>query len=135
MTPPVDEPEKERRVAVRGVGPTDVGQARDHNEDSLVMLRLEPGSRDENELHRHELGARGTLLIVCDGMGGAAAGEVASSMAVESAAEAMLEAGEVAPPDGTTDDELAQRGRKLREAAREAHRQIHREAPQNLAPA
>jgi serine/threonine protein phosphatase PrpC len=50
---------------------TDVGRTRDHNEDSYGV-----GEADQAE----HLGA---LLVVCDGMGGHAAGEVASGMAVE----------------------------------------------------
>ena len=38
---------------------------------------------------RFELGDKGALLLVCDGMGGAAAGEVASQMAVDSIYEAL----------------------------------------------
>jgi len=37
--------------------------------------------------HEVELGNKGALMIVCDGMGGAKAGEVASKMAVESVKE------------------------------------------------
>jgi PPM family protein phosphatase len=46
---------------------TDVGQRREHNEDS----------------HRCEPLASGALLVVCDGVGGAKAGEVASRMAAD----------------------------------------------------
>jgi protein phosphatase len=128
-----DEPLPAKVVVVDVVGRSDVGQVREHNEDSYVVLRLDSGSRDEKDLLRHELGPRGTLMVVCDGMGGAAAGEVASSMAIESVAEQMLIEGKVAPPEGTVDDELTALGRKLREAAREANGRIFREARQNLA--
>ncbi|MEA2642863.1 MAG: family protein phosphatase [Chloroflexota bacterium] len=53
---------------------TDVGRRRDHNEDCLGVYR--PHLRDEIE-------HRGTLLAVADGMGGYAAGEVASHKAIE----------------------------------------------------
>ena len=63
-------------------GRTDVGQVREHNEDSFVMVRLDDNERDLTKLRQHPHGDKGTLLVVCDGMGGAAAGEVASSLAI-----------------------------------------------------
>jgi protein phosphatase len=120
-------------VIVEVVGRTEVGQVREHNEDSYLVTRLESGTRDANDLRHHELGARGTLLCVCDGMGGAAAGEVASNMAVESLAATMQKEHITPPPDGVTDDEQTSLGRTLREAAREANAQIFKEARQNLA--
>jgi protein phosphatase len=50
---------------------TDVGRTRDHNEDSY-------GVGEGESVERF-----GELLVVCDGMGGHAAGEIASRVAVE----------------------------------------------------
>ncbi len=50
---------------------TDVGKTRDHNEDSFGVGDAEQAER------------LGELLVVCDGMGGHAAGEVASKISVE----------------------------------------------------
>ena len=50
---------------------TDVGKTRDHNEDTFGIGEGEPVEQ------------MGELLVVCDGMGGHAAGEVASQIAVE----------------------------------------------------
>jgi PPM family protein phosphatase len=53
---------------------TDVGRRRDHNEDCLGIYR--PTAAEE-------IAHRGTMLVVADGMGGYAAGEIASRLAVE----------------------------------------------------
>lgn len=76
---------------------TDVGRRRTGNEDNLQVADLTNGrigfAHDRNqvvpEVARHLVGPRGTLLIVSDGMGGAAAGEVASAMAVSIVSEEM----------------------------------------------
>ncbi len=71
-------------VAIRLFGRTDVGQVREHNEDNFIVADLTKESRGLMESDRTQVvGERGTLLGVCDGMGGAAAGEVASQLAVD----------------------------------------------------
>src|SRR5262245_35684716 len=71
-------------VKLRLFGRTDVGQVREHNEDNFIVADLTKESRGLMEADRVQLvGDRGTLLGVCDGMGGAAAGEVASQLAVD----------------------------------------------------
>lgn len=79
-------------IRVRIVGATDVGLVREHNEDNFLIVDLDTAETDFNKPREYELGRRGALLVVCDGMGGAAAGEVASSMAVESMRRQMLPA-------------------------------------------
>lgn len=73
-----------QKVLVRLFGRTDVGQVREHNEDNFIVADLTKESRGLMESDRVQvIGERGTLLGVCDGMGGAAAGEVASQLAVD----------------------------------------------------
>jgi PPM family protein phosphatase len=85
--PKVEEPPKAKarpEVKIRLFGRTDVGQVREHNEDNFIVADLTKESRGLMETDRLQLvGDRGTLLGVCDGMGGAAAGEVASQLAVD----------------------------------------------------
>jgi protein phosphatase len=83
---PAAKPAKRGRpeVKVRLFGRTDVGQVREHNEDNFIVADLTKESRGLMESDRVQtVGDRGTLLGVCDGMGGAAAGEVASQLAVD----------------------------------------------------
>jgi len=71
-------------IRVRLFGRTDVGQVREHNEDNFLIADLTRKSRSLMETDRVQaVGDRGTVLGVCDGMGGAAAGEVASQLAVD----------------------------------------------------
>lgn len=74
---------KSPNITVRVVGATDVGLIREHNEDRLTLLDLDSGEADFRQPRAIDLGAHGLLMVVCDGMGGAAAGEVAAQMAVD----------------------------------------------------
>jgi protein phosphatase len=69
------------RVTVRAR--TDLGRTRDHNEDTFLVADLTARSTDLADKGPHEVGPRGSLFLVADGMGGAAAGELASSMAAD----------------------------------------------------
>ena len=63
---------------------SDVGRTREHNEDAFVVADLARGEPLHFDHMRTERASeRGTLFMVADGMGGAAAGEIASEMAVE----------------------------------------------------
>ena len=72
-------------------GKTDVGLIREHNEDNFLIADVTAGvrSNDGKDSLKLKLGDKGALLLVCDGMGGAAAGEVASQMAVDSIYDAL----------------------------------------------
>lgn len=71
-------------IIVHVFGKTDVGRTREHNEDSFVVADLNTMNATlQPEVRTHHPGALGSLFMVADGMGGAAAGEVASAMATE----------------------------------------------------
>jgi PPM family protein phosphatase len=71
-------------VRVSVFGKTDLGRTRDHNEDTFLVADLSTGNASlQPEVRNHQVGPRGSLFIVADGMGGAAAGELASAMAAD----------------------------------------------------
>ena len=80
---------------------SDVGRVRRGNEDNFLVLDLSneqtwtgsDGAVPPEKLTRFDLGTKGLVLVVSDGMGGALAGDVASRMAVDSVRE-MLTGGE-----------------------------------------
>ena len=88
---------------------TDKGCVREINEDSGRYLRPSDPA---------QLGARGSLLIVADGMGGHSAGEVASQLAVETVSRVYYEA-QGSPQEA------------LRLAVEEANRRIHSAAAED----
>jgi serine/threonine protein phosphatase PrpC len=88
---------------------TNVGRVRAGNEDNFLVLDLSgqgawTGSDGEaipDGLGRFEVGPKGVVLVVSDGMGGALAGDVASRMAVDTVRELLLneEDGDGSCPD------------------------------------
>ena len=108
-------------IKVEVFAKTDLGRTRDHNEDRFLVADL---SRREASLQpavrAHEVGERGSLFVVADGMGGAAAGELASQMATDSIYQQMVRAW------GTEREVTAQRfAYRLKEAVEVANEQIH----------
>jgi protein phosphatase len=71
---------------------TDIGMQRSGNEDAFLVADLTTGNVGLGpDMSTHPVGARGSLMVVSDGMGGAVAGEIASEMAVTSIRESLME--------------------------------------------
>ena len=108
-------------MIVEVFGRTDVGTTRDHNEDTFLVANLTTRQASlQPEVRTHEVGRRGTLFMVADGMGGAAAGELASEMATETVFKHMIEAWGNDPE--VTDQRFAYR---LKEAVEIANARIY----------
>ncbi len=111
---------------------SDVGRVRQGNEDNFLVLdlssatgwTLDDGAGPPENLRRVELGKKGLVLVVSDGMGGALAGDVASQMAVDSVREMLLNEGEE-EADGGDETHL---GDCLRRATEYANYAIHRKS-------
>ena len=118
----------DRPVRVQVFGRTDVGKTRDHNEDSFIVADLTTRKASlQPDVREHEVGRRGTLFMVADGMGGAAAGEVASEMATTTVYNHMVKA-------WGGDQEVSEQrfAYRLKEAVEIANQQIHEYASNHL---
>jgi protein phosphatase len=109
---------------------SDVGRVRRGNEDNFLILDLTSGrawtgtdgAEPPEDMCRFELGEKGLVLVVSDGMGGALAGDVASRMAVETVREMLIESEEVEDGSGNDDKSLVD---YLRHATVYANLAIH----------
>ncbi len=118
-------------ITIEVAGRTDVGQRREHNEDAFLVadLTAEAGAQTATEERERllwparPLGSRGALFLVADGMGGAAAGELASGMASAVVLEEVRR--QWADTDATDPDRFAQ---SLRIATEQANQRIHAHA-------
>ncbi len=108
-------------VKIQVFAKTDLGKTRDHNEDRFLVADLTRGEASlQPAVREHEVGERGSLFIVADGMGGAAAGELASEMATETIYEQMTRMW------GNEKDVTPQRfAYRLKEAVEVANSHIH----------
>lgn len=106
---------------------SDVGRVRRGNEDNFLLLDLSTqrawtgsdGAQNPADMTSLNLGDKGLVLVVSDGMGGALAGDVASRMAIDSVREVMV------GNDGDgcdADDSLVD---CLKNATMQANRAIH----------
>jgi protein phosphatase len=112
---------RQKAIKIRVVGRTDQGKTRDHNEDNFLVADLTRKDTTPPEGEReYELGERGMLLAVCDGMGGAAAGELASEMATNKIYQQLV--GAWLPEPEVTGQRFAFR---LKEAVEAANQEIH----------
>ena len=108
-------------------GKTDVGQTREHNEDTFLVANL--STRDASlqpDVREHEVGPKGSLLVVADGMGGAAAGEVASKLGSETVYEHLAKSWA-----NDTENTPQQFAYRLKEAVEEANSRIHNYAKEH----
>ncbi|MBE7450403.1 MAG: serine/threonine-protein phosphatase [Kofleriaceae bacterium] len=101
-------------------GASDIGLVRERNEDAFAIGDLDAGELWDGDGPLVSVGARGPFAVVCDGMGGAAGGEVASELASRAAWRHLAEA------QATDDPEVF--ARLLRRAVRAANQRVWDEA-------
>lgn len=76
-------------ITLQYAGKSDIGRVRKNNEDQFLIadltkqLHVAQSSLDKAQLGTWSGGSIGHLLVVADGMGGVAGGEIASGLAVE----------------------------------------------------
>ena len=103
-------------------GLTDVGRARETNEDAFEIADLQTGaSIDVMRIARYiDVGDHGVLLALSDGMGGHQAGEVASALVLESLRRALQTDPGQRPVKDKLEDAVLRANRAVKNAALEA---------------
>src|SRR6266568_4691789 len=115
---------RSKPIRVEVFGKTDLGRTRDHNEDRFLVADLTRKAASlQPDVRQHDIGPRGTLLVVADGMGGAAAGELASEMATDTIYAHLVKTWNA--EDEVTPQRFAYR---LKEAVEVANASIHSHA-------
>ncbi len=110
-------------VSISLFADTDIGMRRAANEDSFLIADLTIGkSAAGEEVISQALSERGYLMVVSDGMGGAAAGEIASDFAVKTLLETL-----------TNSADKKTLSEKLKVAAESANERIWNYAQENQA--
>jgi protein phosphatase len=111
-------------IRVEVFAKTDLGRSREHNEDRFLVADLTRKTASlQPQVRQHDIGERGTLFVVADGMGGAAAGEVASEMATDTIYAHLVKTWH--EEDDPTPQRFAYR---LKEAVEVANSSIHAHA-------
>ena len=105
------------RTRLRVGAATDIGLVRDMNEDVYVS-RADQG-----------------LFVVCDGMGGAPAGEIASQLAAEAIVQQLSAARNGDEPSNLDDVGFLPQTARLAEAVRRSNAIVYHQAQQNIAQA
>lgn len=87
-------------MRITAFGKTDKGRRRPNNEDDLALVDL-TGEREIREVAAEnlEVGHKGILLAVADGVGGRRAGEVASGLALDVLAQEVESLAQTCPGD------------------------------------
>ena len=111
---------------IEAAGLTHSGRVRRNNEDHFLVARMERAMRTvASSLPQGDVPRRfaetGTVMMVADGMGGAAAGEVASRTAITALVNMILDV-----PDWIMRSDDASAGRLMKRAAR-YYRALHEE--------
>lgn len=132
-SPPTGRPVGSQNVEDPQVfGLSDVGKVRTHNEDSFLVARLErsmrlmQSSRPVHDGTKVKGPPQGWLFMVADGMGGHAAGEVASALTIDTLARYAFTLMPWSLPRSRDDSRVLARG--LRRAVKECQDEMRRVA-------